>query len=224
MQLKKPFFKFLFFYLCMLPFAQAQVNDAGMWLTLSAEKKLNKKFKLGLTQEIRLRENYTMIGTILTDVSLTYKLNKSFAVSGNYRLAFKQTLNLEYMPRHRFYGDFTYRQKHNKLTVSLRSRVQNQARYLSFGDELDVNRIYWRNKLTAKYDVKKYTPYLSFEVYYPMNKPSGNHVDGVRLAAGTDYNISKRKTITGYFLIDKEVQVANPLTSYIIGVEYNYSF
>jgi hypothetical protein len=219
-------FKQLLFvlFVCCFSIVHAQVNDAGLWLTVSAEKKLNNRFKLGMAQEVRWRENYSMIGTIFTDVSIGYKVSKGLNVSANYRLAFRQSLDLEFNNRHRFYFDLSYRQKFNKLILSARSRIQNQSDFQRNNGEFDRSVLYWRNKLTAKWNLKKIAPYAAFEVYYTLNNAEKNIVDGLRMAVGVDYNLSKKSTLTPYFLVDKEVQVANPLTSYIVGIEYNYSF
>lgn len=203
---------------------KAQVNDAGLWMTVSVEKKLNKKFKVVVAEEMRLRENISMIGQLFTDVSLQYKVTKYFFISGSYRFAMKQTLDFYYEPRQRFYADLVYKFKAAKFDFNIRTRVQDQDRYTIPKGENNRQTLYWRNKVAAKYGIKDFTPFVSFEVYYPLNNYQGNAIDGLRYQAGTDYKINKSNSITIYYLIDQEIQVNNPLNSYVIGLEYNYSF
>ena len=202
----------------------AQVNDAGLWMTVSVEKKLSKKFKVVVAEEIRLRENISMIGQLFTDVSLQYKVTKSFLVSGSYRFAMKQNLDFIYEPRQRFYADLIYKVKANKFDFYLRTRLQNQDRYTIPGNENYNNTLYWRNKISAKYGIKNFTPFVSFEVYYPLNSTTMNVIDGLRYQTGTDYKINKHHAVSLYYLIDQEIQVNNPQNSYVVGLEYDYSF
>lgn len=203
---------------------KAQVNDAGLWMTVSAEKKISKKFKVVVAEEMRLRENISMIGQLFTDVSLQYKVTKNFLVSGSYRFIMKQTLDFYYEPRQRFYADLTYKIKASKVDFYLRTRVQDQDRYTIPEGENNRQTLYWRNKIAAKYGIKDFTPFASFEVYYPLNNPQGNVIDGLRYQAGTDYKVNKHNSITLYYLIDQEIQVNNPQNSYVVGLEYNYTF
>jgi hypothetical protein len=202
----------------------AQVNDAGLWMTVSVEKKISKKFKVVVAEEMRLRENISMIGQLFTDVSLQYKVTKNFLISGSYRFSMKQNLDFMYEPRQRIYGDLVYKNKANKFDFYIRTRVQEQDRYIVGVSENNLQTWYWRNKVAAKYDAKDFTPFISFEAYYSLNNPKGNVIDGLRYQAGTDYKLNKHNSFTLYYLIDQEIQVNNPQNSYVVGVEYNYTF
>lgn len=202
----------------------AQVNDAGLWLNINVEKKINKRFKVAIAEEIRFRENITMVGQFFTDVSLQYKITKGLLVSGSYRFIMRQNLDFYYEARQRFYADLTYKQGVQKFDFTIRTRVQDQDRYNTSPDETNIQVLYWRNKFSVKYDFKDFNPFVSFEVYYPLNRPKGNVIDGLRYQAGTDYKINKHNAVSVYYLIDQTIQLNNPYHSYVIGVDYNYAF
>ncbi|MEO8146381.1 MAG: DUF2490 domain-containing protein [Bacteroidia bacterium] len=224
----RAFIKAIFSSLCfsffILHFSFSQENDAGLWLTASVEKKLNKDFKVALTEEFRFKENYSQLGTYFTDVSLQYKISKSFNASFNYRFIKKLQPDLTYQTRNRFYLDIAYRYKAHKWNFILRTRLQDQLKAISIEEQYSEPEYYWRNKLSVKYSVKKFTPYITGEIFYPLNNPKGNEIDEWRWSIGSDYDLNKKNTIGGYFLIDKEIHVNNPLTSFIIGLEYGYVF
>ena len=76
-----------------------------------------------------------------------------------------------------------------------------------------------------KYDFeKRYTPYVSGETFFHLNAPDGILFDNYRLSFGFEYEFTKRSDIQLGYLIDREVQVNNPWTSYITTIAYNYRF
>lgn len=202
----------------------AQQQDAGMWLSANIEKKINKNLKIAVAQEFRLQENYSQLGTYFTNVALQYKISKSFSASFNYRFLEKKQINLLYQTRNRFYLDVAYKYKADKWNFILRTRFQNQVKSISFDKDYSDPQYYWRNKISIKYSFKDFTPYTSVEIFNPLDNPKGNYINEIRYAIGSDYELSKKNTVGGYFLIDREQNVNDPLTAFIIGVEYTYAF
>ncbi len=202
----------------------AQEQDAGLWLTANIEKKINNNWKAALSQEFRLKENYSQLGTYFTDIGIQYKISKSFNASLNYRFIEKLQPDLTYDERNRLYLDIAYRYKQHKWNVIFRTRFQDQIKSVGSNEDFSEPQYYWRNKLTVKHSIKKFDPYLSFELFYPLNKPEGNEIDEWRISLGTSYELNKKNSLNGYFLVDKEINVNNPLTSFITGIEYTFSF
>src|SRR5687768_11202671 len=63
----------------------AQQNDAGLWGSINLEKKLTKKWSLHFSEELRLNENFSELGTAYTELTGEYRINKILSVSGGYR-------------------------------------------------------------------------------------------------------------------------------------------
>lgn len=203
----------------------AQEKDAGLWLTGNIQKDITNNLRAVLTEELRFKENYSQLGSFFTNVSLQYKFSKSISASVNYRFINRRELNGMYEIRNRFYADVAYRHKLDKWSFSLRMRFQDQVKRISFNEKEADPSYYWRNKLMVKYSATgKLTPYISAEIFYQLNNPEGNEMDELRLVAGSDYDLDKRNSVSGYFMINKELNVNNPVTSYIIGLEYTYAF
>lgn len=204
--------------------SNAQQDDFGIWTTINIEKKLNSRFSGTITEELRFMDNASMLTTAYTNISLNYKIAKGFNVSGNYRFINRRQPEGYYSIRHRLFADLSYRFKTEDFSATFRTRIQSQFEKAFAEQRENITEWYWRNKLTLRYAIKKYKPFTSFEVYYPLNNPQFESVDNIRLAAGCAYSINKRNDIEGYYLINRELYGNNPVTSYVVGVEYTYSF
>lgn len=200
-----------------------QVNDAGLWTSVNFEVKVVKKLTATISEEFRFNENITEVGAILTDVGLAYKLNKHFQFSVNYRYTQRRTTEDYYSKRHRMYIDLKYEKKIKPIQIQFRIRLQDQ--YADIGRDTDggVLEYYLRNKLSLKWDLQKpYKPYISVETFSPLKYPRYSAFEGIRTTAGVDYDFSKHHKIDVYYMIQKELNVSNPETDFVIGLGYTY--
>lgn len=201
----------------------SQVNDAGLWTSMSFDAKVVKKLSLTLSQEFRFNENITELGTSFTESGLTYKLNKHLQIAVNYRFTQQRKLNNYYTLRNRFYADFKYNHKIKPFALSWRARFQNQIADLGRASDGGVPEYYFRNKLSAKWDFNKpFEPYISFELFSPLKFPRTHAFDNMRGTAGVEYEFSKHHKIDVYYMIQRELNVSNPETDFIIGLGYAY--
>jgi len=216
---KNRLFLLLFVFLAFTSYAQ--VNDAGLWANISLEKKITQKLSAQLTQSFRLNENYTELGTSFTDLSVDYKLPKKITISLAYRFSQKRRIDDFYSQRHRYNIDIGYKLKVKKMSVIFRERYQSRYRDLNKREKGNIPKNYFRSKITLRYNLnKKYTPFVSAELFYEI----GEYVDNLRFKAGFDYDFNKFHSINIYYMIDKEMNVKNPWTSYITGIGYKYNF
>lgn len=200
---------------------KAQVNDAGLWLNLSAEKKITQKFSTQLTQSFRLNENFSELGTSFSEIGVNYKIQKRLSIGAAYRFSQKRRVDDFYSMRHRYNIDISYKLKIKKLSITLRERFQSRYKDYKTSEKGNVPKNYFRSKITMRYNLnKKYTPFISGELFYQL----AEQIDNLRFKAGFDYEFNKFSTLNLYYMIDKEINVKNPWTNYVIGLGYNYSF
>ena len=201
----------------------AQVNDAGLWTSINLEKRLSKKMSLNFSEELRFYENITELGSFFSEISAEYRYNKIFSFSAGYRFTQRRQVDDSYSTRHRYMINLTMKNKLEALSTSVRIRYQSQYTDVTSSEDGMVPENYLRPKLTLKYDFgKKYTPYISGELFFHLNRPDGILMDNYRVAAGIEYDFSKRSSIDLGYLINSEVQVADPWTSYVINIGWNY--
>jgi hypothetical protein len=206
----------------------AQYDDAGLWTTLNVEKKLSSRFHLFLTEEFRLRENFSEINLFYTDVGFGYKPYNFMKVELAYRFIQKKLVTDFYSMRHRFMLDVTLKKKFGEFDLAYRHRLQREVRNINSSENGILPEWYSRNKFTVKYDLqKKYTPYISAEFRYQIDDPRNIESDQTwhrgRYVAGFDYEFDKKNKLGLYYLIQHEWNVSLPENQYVIGVEYSVS-
>jgi hypothetical protein len=215
------FFSFLgFSSLCF-----GQVNDAGLWTSLDIQKDIGKRFNLDGNVELRFNENVTELGTCYGEASLGYELHKRVDVSVGYRFIGKRRLDDSYSFRHRLIFNLSYRKKFNKFSAAIRVRYQSQFTDVSKSENWQVPEEYLRTKLTLKYDTdKKWNPFAAAETFYQLGGTDGILFNEYRLSAGVDYDFTKRSSLSLAYIFDREVQVSNPWTNYVVSIGWKYQF
>lgn len=201
--------------------SNAQVNDFQIWTGVSVKKELTKKIQLELEEQIRLSENATAISQFFTEFTTAYKINKHIQIAGNYRFIKKNEPSV-FETIHRLSADLELTQKISIISLSLRSRFQQEfyPEWFYYENPLDPTQ-YLRNKLTVEAKIiKKLNLYIAPELYYQLNNPVGNVFDKVRYAAGLQYKINKKNFISGFYMVQKQLNVSKADTDYVVGINY----
>lgn len=199
----------------------AQMNDAGLWLSLNGEKKITPNLSFALSQEFRMNENVTELGTFFSDAGFTYKLSKTIRASFNYRFANKRNLDDSYSKRHRYYIDLAARKKIKPFVLSFRTRFQSQYADINCSPDGKTPDYYSRNKLSLKFDLdKRYTPYIYTELFFPLFSGEGFYFDNARYCAGIEYQKNRMHTFDIFYMIQQEYNVNDPERDFIIGIGY----
>ena len=203
----------------------SQNNDMQLWTNISLEKKITKTFSFNFTEEVRFNENISEVGQFFSDIGGTYKISKAWRISANYRFTNKRQVDDLYSKRHRYYLDLSFKKKFDLVVFSFRTRFQSQYADIYSSNDGTVPNYYSRNKLSLKLDLnKKYSPYLSAEMFYQLNNPDGNKLDNMRYSLGLEYEFNKRMGIDLFYMIQQEYNVKNPERDFVVGVGFKCSF
>lgn len=201
----------------------SQNRDAGLWISANFEAKLVKKVSLSLSQELRFNQNISELGVAFTDVGIDYKLNKHFQFAADYRFIQRRRVDDYYSFRHRFYVDIKYSKKLKPFELSLRSRFQDQLSDIGRSADGGVPEYYLRNKISLKWDNQSaLSPYISIELFTPLNSPETVAFNDIRSTAGCEYSISKHHKLDLFYMIQKEINTSDPLTDFVLGLGYYY--
>jgi hypothetical protein len=204
--------------------AWSQENDAGLWLNLNLEKKITPAFSFSFSEEVRMYENITEVGIIFSDIGLAYKFGPRFRISANYRFINKKRLDDSYDNRQRYYVDLLYREKITPLILLFRVRFQSQYTDIFTSPEGKIPDYYSRTKLTLKLDIdKRIKPYLYAESFFKLGNPEGILFDGIRYSAGIEYSINRLHMVDLFYMIQKQYNVNNPETDFIVGIGYFFT-
>jgi hypothetical protein len=202
----------------------AQVNDAGLWTNITIEKKIIKDLDVVLTEEVRMYENITEVGSFFTDIGVEYSIYKGLRAGLFYRYINKRQLDNSYSQNHRFYADVAYKQKIKRFDISYRVRYQVQYKGYNTSETGHVPEWYFRQKIHFGYNTKsRFDPYMDAELWYFLN-PEWSRFDNIRISAGVVTRITKHQSLDIGYIINKEFNVTDPITSYIILIGYKISF
>ncbi len=202
--------------------------DAGIWNTFSLSYALNKKYAILFTEEFRLKENYSRLNLLYTNIGLEYKINSYLKTSLVYRFIDKYMEYDRFSFRHRLMWDASIKKESNKFSLSYRHRLQVEKRNIYSSESGNVAEWYSRNKFEIGYAWNdKFSPYVAVEFRYqifdPRNQESNATWHRIRYQAGVDYKISKKSKVGVYYLVQHEYNVPAAENLYITGLEYSLS-
>ena len=137
-------------------------------------------------------------------------------------------------PRQRYAIYTQGKQKFGNFKIYIREQFQRTIKderdRIKFNGQHDTYSINpeweWRNRIKLLYNIPNcpFNPSAYFESYYYLNDPDGNSFSKLRFDLSLNYKLSKHHRFELYGLIDKEVNEINPVTTWIIGLEYTYVF
>ncbi|MES2285337.1 MAG: DUF2490 domain-containing protein [Bacteroidota bacterium] len=209
---------------CLTQFGYGQRNDANLWASITLEKLATPKVLLHFQQAARVGQNITQLNYTFSDIGVTYKFNKNIQTSLDYRFINKLNKTEDLSLRHRFYWTLTLKKKIKPITLVYRHRIQYQLEDMYSSENGTTPHYYTRSKITIKYDLNRFTPYVASELQTKIVDWDQLVSKKFRLFAGCSYMFSKTDELNLYYLIDKRINQKDPLTNYVIGVAYTHTF
>lgn len=229
---------------------RAQSSDFGTWYELGAEKKLSKKWSLGVEGEFRTRNNSRTADRWSAGLNAEYKIIRGLKASAGYTLLYdnnQEELDLKsdglrpnkWTPsywgmRHRFNVSLTGNIDWGRLNVSLRERWQYTYRPEAEGKKYDFDDEAWtsvkgkgknvlRSRLQLSYDIPhwKFDPFANVEMF---NTDKG--IDKMRYQIGIDYKYQKKHvfSLTYRYQNVNSNDDDNDVNSHMIGLSYKLKF
>ena len=204
-------------------------SDWASWNTIGVEYKLNKKWSFGLEEQLRLKENISVVDNYFTQLSADYKLFKGFKLGAGVRYIRDNDNqgNIQGYENHfRFHIDAMYKHEINDFKIGYRLRYQNKNELGVSYDEGDYANQNIRFKTSLEYNFKnwKLDPKFSAEIFNKFQEGDDNGFNKYRLTLGTDYKIKGFGKLGVFYRFEKDLNVDFPDTTNILGLKYTYSF
>ena len=181
-------------------------DDFGMWMSAGTEKKLNDRWNIGTSIELRTKDNTGSVDRWQLAINGAYKVSKFLKLGANYELHLKKRTvdtGKETVPRHRLMFDITPGGKvMNWLKLSLRERYQ-YTYTVQKSNVQAINEHHLRHRFKAEIDnsnMKGWSPYLSVEMFNNLSKQF--EIDEMRMAIGTSYSIHTHHVVNLGYLLD----------------------
>ena len=197
----------LFLAFVFIGLSKAQnTNDFGMWISAGTEKNVNYSWNLGVSTEIRTKDNTGSVDRWQLGVSGTYKVSKLLKLGGGYEFHLKNhTIDnvTEMVPRHRLKFDITSGCKVvNWLKLSLRERYQYTYTMQKVNADASHEH-HLRNQFKVEIANGKmygWSPFASVEMFNNLGKQF--QIDEMRMAVGTSFSINVHHAINLGYLLD----------------------
>lgn len=235
---------FLLFYLSLAVCSYSQNSNFGVWTTIGAEKKINKKLSLDADLEMRTRDNIKSVDRWSGTVDMSYNLYKFIKVGGSYSYLYSQkekevTTKGNIIPeywysRHRFSLYVTGKYNIDKLTISLREKWQYTYRPEKFVAKFDDDgqtpksdehvkgkgENMLRSRFQLDYDVFKnlINPYASIEMYHDKKG-----LEKIRYTIGTSIKADKRNEFDLFYRYQDKA-ADDEASGHVLGLGYKYKF
>lgn len=205
--------------------AFTQLNDVGGIGTFELSKSIGEFTIISAEQEFRFDHHFTSFNRSATSVNADFTiLNRVLKAEVAYILLYRKDNSNFYEFRHRVNAGLVGQYRIDRFIFKLRTR--GQATFLD-GDIQEVSfnpRYVWRNRLAVEYNIRKspFKPYITGEIFTPINGKKGFFMDAYRLTVGTKYKVSKQSSLDLMLRFDQEVQVSNPQNILYFNLGWSY--
>ncbi|MFK8045416.1 MAG: DUF2490 domain-containing protein [Crocinitomicaceae bacterium] len=199
-------------------------QDLESWSRIGIKYKPNKKWSIGLDQQLRLNQNSSLINQIITDLSAKYKFKSGLFFGTAIRYVADKNNDQSFDNDFRFNIDAGYKHNIKRLTLNYRIRYQNKNEIgLSQAEGDNVDKVL-RLKVGADYNIKKWKldPKFSAELFSDLTE-SSDRLSKLRFTFGTDYSFNKKNELGVFYRLERELNASYPKTTYIIGLNYTYT-
>lgn len=228
---------------------KAQNDDFGMWYELGAEKKLSKKWSVGVESEFRTRNNSRTADRWSAGVGAEYKIVKGVKASAGYTFLYDN--NMEEMDwkrdgitpnkwtpsywgvRHRFNVSLSGNYDWGRMNISLRERWQYTYRPEAEGKKYDFDYETWKNVksksknvLRSRLQVSYDFPHWKFDPFANVEFFNGRKLEKTRIQAGVEYKYQKKHIFTLTYRYQNVNAEDDDLETnrHLIGIGYKYKF
>lgn len=231
---------------------QAQSDDLGMWLGVSAEKQLGKGWSAEVEGEWRMKDNISATDRLSIGMTANYKFNKWLKASAGYELmdcrnegGLTESGNYYnstcWYLRHRLSAALTGTWKAGRWKFSLRERWvytytpsyerhrmsmnETSANYGTISDKVKNGKAknVLRSRLSAEYNI----PNCHFTPYGSAEIYNAWDIQKIRYTLGTEYKFNKQHSIKLYYLFQdrkSEDEDESVQDQHVIGASYNFKF
>ncbi|MFY0674014.1 MAG: DUF2490 domain-containing protein [Bacteroidia bacterium] len=199
------------------------VRDLESWTSARLNYKINKKFGIRFSQNLRLQQNSMQFNNYFSELAFKYEpfKNLTLELETRYGVNAKNSGNVNYL---RLFYAAKYEYSLDRLDFSARAAYQNVNTMSVSAFDFAEARYNWRYQLKSSYNIKnwKLDPELSFEGFRKNTTASNPGFDKYRIRLTTDYNFNDLK-ISPFYAFERELNEEYPLNASIIGLNLTYN-
>ncbi|MBE6266466.1 MAG: DUF2490 domain-containing protein [Prevotella ruminicola] len=227
-------------------------SEGGLYMSVEAEKKIDKKLSVSLEAATRSRNNFKTMDRWSLDLGAEYKLNKWLKAEAGYMLIDqnnREKINYKttgaydtwrpsyWSIKHRVYAGLTGSYKFsNNIKLSLRERWQYTYRPEKTVQRWDFDDEAWedkvrtgkgKNQLRSRFEIAYDKKRALFTPYANVELYNAWGIEKIRYTVGTDIHLSKQHQLGVFYRFQDMKQVDadeyDPNMHYI-GIGYKFKF
>jgi len=199
------------------------VQDFETWTSVSFKYKVNKQWRFGISENLRLNTNSSTVDQHFLELTGTFKPIKKLSTSVEWRLGGKKrTDSFQTFSRWFFAG--VYEVEIGRLSLKPRLAFQTRNQYLGDISLKDVDK-HFRYRLGIDYNIRnwKLDPEASFELFRHSDNDDGSEFSKYRIRIGTRIDIKDASSLKLFIAYEDELNKKYPLQATIVGIKYNFS-
>jgi hypothetical protein len=216
---------FIVLFVAYVGILYSQEKDMGLEFEFALDKDITKKIDLNVSNSVEFEDNVSRLSQNNFDIGIDYSLKKWVDVGVYYRLLSKSNYDGLWSNIHRYYSNVRFRYRTLRFKFDYRLRYQYQHKDFNRSNDWNEAKHTVREKFNVAYSIIN-SPFefrLGVEIYTPLNNEIDYLISKYKINPNIKYRVNKPQTLYLGLLIGKEVNIKNPLTSYIFQVGYSYS-
>lgn len=213
------------FFFPLFIFSQDEV-DFQPRFAVSVKTKPMKKWSVEIEEQLRFKDHASTIDQFFSEIYSDYGIVKNIKLGAGFRYLRNQDTKGKiqgYEDMIRYHIDCIYRKDFFRFSLKTRLRYQDRIdlEESTSSDERSEKHVRLKNSL--KYDIKKWKldPRISGELFHQVGNES--KLSKYRLGAGTSYRIKKLGSLGLFYLLEQEVNVADPILAHIVKASFSFN-
>lgn len=210
--------------LCTSLHIAAQEQDFRLRTGVDLSGAISSDFTWDAGVEQRFENNASALDRTIIQGQLNYQLTDFLAADVGYRTAYVYNKSENNEIKQRLHASLVLKHKIDRVKLQYKSRLQYGFQDFTtyFGD----NALLTRQRLAITYIPFGIAlrPHASTELFIPLNEPAHQGLSGIRYQIGAKYAFTHHMGCDVSFMIDKELNEANPVTDNILSCSVYYTF
>ncbi len=202
--------------------AQSQTRSFDVWTSVSTGSEVYENLSLSIEEGVRFSDFAPSLW--YQDLTAKYAFNDYFKMAATWRYGGRGNLFDVNAIDNRFQIDASGKYEIiDNVKLGLRARYQKRYRdmFVSENGLLSADYLRLRPAVAVKV-TKDFSVDVGFETYLQTNNVEGNFMDKYRVYVGMDHDLGDYHEIGVSYILQQEVQVANPHTRHIVSAAYSF--
>lgn len=199
----------------------AQQQDFISMNAVHLRKRVSRSIEFGISNQTAFNQNIAELWILYHDAGVIWKIRPGLSTELHYRLVRLRNLDNFYENRSLFFHAIKFSESFGRFNISVRNRTQQMVYADHWNDTYRGPRWYVRDRLALRYRLNYFwQPYISAEIFNPLNHPARKGIDQIRYGVGAVYNFSDRNRLDASFQVFSLINRSQDKRFYVLNLNY----